>query len=96
MEQVIADAPSGHFQANATSLALAALAHNLTRAAGTLAGAFHSRATTANDSRPSGSTCLPAWPAPPAASPSPCVNAGPWRDDFLKLFTAMHAPPPIA
>ncbi|MEU9547195.1 transposase [Streptomyces mirabilis] len=55
MEQVIADikngpfahAPSGHFQANAAWLALAALAHNLTRAAGTLASAFHARATTA-------------------------------------------------
>jgi hypothetical protein len=41
VEQVIADvknsafahAPSGHFQANAAWLALAALAHNLTRAA---------------------------------------------------------------
>ena len=44
VEQVIADvknsgfahAPSGHFQANAAWLALAALAHNLTRAAGRL------------------------------------------------------------
>ncbi|MFD5065684.1 hypothetical protein [Streptomyces sp. NPDC058394] len=44
VEQVIADlkngpfahAPSGHFQANAVWLALAALAHNLTRAAGAL------------------------------------------------------------
>src|SRR6185437_6284846 len=55
VEQVIADvknsgfahAPSGHFQANATWLALAALAHSLTRAAGALACAFHARATTA-------------------------------------------------
>ncbi|AQW49503.1 transposase [Streptomyces violaceusniger] len=51
VEQVIADvknsgfahAPSGHFQANAAWLALAAL----TRAAGALASAFHTRATTA-------------------------------------------------
>lgn len=42
-----AHAPSGHFQANAAWLALAALAHNLTRAAGALASAFHARATTA-------------------------------------------------
>ncbi|PZG72657.1 IS1380 family transposase, partial [Streptomyces sp. NTH33] len=55
VEQVIADvknsafahAPSGHFQANAAWLALAALAHNLIRAAGTLAGAFHAKAVTA-------------------------------------------------
>ncbi|MEV6421952.1 DUF397 domain-containing protein [Streptomyces sp. NPDC051662] len=42
-----AHAPSGHFQANAALLALAALAHNLTRATGALASAFHARATTA-------------------------------------------------
>jgi hypothetical protein len=49
VEQVIADikggpfahAPCGDFQANAAWLALVALALNLTRAAGTLAGTFH-------------------------------------------------------
>jgi DDE family transposase len=55
VEQVIADAagsalahlPSGFFPANATWAVLWAIAHNLTRAAGALAGAFHARATTA-------------------------------------------------
>jgi hypothetical protein len=55
VEQVIADAagsalahlPSGSFPANAAWAVLWAIAHNLTRATGTLAGAFHSRATTA-------------------------------------------------
>jgi hypothetical protein len=55
VEQVIADvknsssahAPSGYFQDHAAWLALAALAHNLTRVAGALASAFHARATTA-------------------------------------------------
>ena len=55
VEQVIADAaasalahlPSGSFPANAAWAALWAIAHNLTRAAGALAGAFHARATTA-------------------------------------------------
>ncbi|MEV5079245.1 hypothetical protein AB0K74_10565 [Streptomyces sp. NPDC056159] len=54
VEQVFADLedsalghlPSGKFTANATWLTLAALAHNLTRAAGTLASAFHARART--------------------------------------------------
>ncbi|WP_371798431.1 transposase [Streptomyces sp. NBC_01707] len=54
-EQVIADAkngplahlPSGNFQANAAWLALAALTQNLMRAMGTLASAFHAKATTA-------------------------------------------------
>lgn len=55
IEQVIADLkagplahlPSGRFAANAAWLALAALAFNLTRAAGTLASAFHAKATPA-------------------------------------------------
>jgi hypothetical protein len=55
IEQIIADAaasalahlPSGSFHANAAWAVLWAIAHNLTRAAGTLAGAFHARATTA-------------------------------------------------
>ena len=55
VEQVIADAaasalahlPSGSFNANAAWAALWAIAHNLTRAAGTLASMFHARATTA-------------------------------------------------
>jgi Transposase DDE domain group 1 len=55
VEQVIADAaasalahlPSGVFNANAAWAVLWAIAHNLTRAAGTLASMFHARATTA-------------------------------------------------
>jgi hypothetical protein len=55
IEQVIADAaasalahlPSGSFPANAAWAVLWAIAHNLTRATGALAGAFHARATTA-------------------------------------------------
>jgi len=52
VEQVIADLkggplahlPSGRFPANAAWLALAAISHNLLRAAGTLAGGHHTRA----------------------------------------------------
>ena len=55
IEQVIADLkdsalahlPSGRFTANAAWLVGAAIAHNLTRAAGALASAFHARARTA-------------------------------------------------
>ena len=55
IEQVIADLkdsalahlPSGVFTANAAWLACAAIAHNLTRAAGALASTFHARARTA-------------------------------------------------
>ena len=53
IEQVIADAAasalahlsSGSFPANAAWAVLWAIAHNLTRAAGALASAFHARAT---------------------------------------------------
>ena len=52
VEQVFADLtsgplahlPSGDFPANAAWLTCAAIAHNLTRAAGTLASGFHARA----------------------------------------------------
>jgi Transposase DDE domain group 1 len=52
VEQVFADLtsgplahlPSGHFPANAAWLTCAAISHNLTRAAGALAGTFHARA----------------------------------------------------
>jgi hypothetical protein len=55
IEQVIADLktgplahlPSGSFAANSAWLALAAIAFNLTRAAGALASTFHAKATTA-------------------------------------------------
>jgi hypothetical protein len=55
IEQVIADlkagpmahCPSSSFMANSAWLVLAAMAFNLTRAAGCLASAFHARATTA-------------------------------------------------
>ena len=42
----LAHLPSGSFQANAVWLVLAAIAFNLTRAAGCLASAFHARSTT--------------------------------------------------
>jgi|SRR5215216_5000880 len=45
-DSALAHLPSGSFQANAAWLALAAIAHNLTRAAGTLASAFHAKART--------------------------------------------------
>jgi len=55
VEQVIADLkggplahlPSGKFNANGAWLVMAAMAFNLTRAAGALASLFHARATTA-------------------------------------------------
>jgi hypothetical protein len=100
VEQVIADvknsafahAPSGHFQANAALLALAALAHNLTRAAGALASAFHARATTATIR-----DHLINVPARMARSARRLTlhlpERWPWGEDFAHLFSTVHAPP---
>lgn len=46
-DSALAHLPSGVFTANAAWLVCATIAHNLTRAAGTLASAFHARARTA-------------------------------------------------
>jgi hypothetical protein len=87
--------PSGSFPANAAWLACAAIAHNLTRAAGGLASLFHAKARTSTIRRhliniPARITRrsrritlrLPAhWPHASA---------------FHDLFTATHAPPPAA
>jgi hypothetical protein len=80
-----AHAPSGHFQANAAWLALAALAHNLTRAAGALASAFHARATTATIR-----DRLINVPARLARSARRLTlhlpERWPWSEDFTQLF----------
>jgi hypothetical protein len=102
VEQVIADvknsafahAPSGHFPANAAWLALAALAHNLTRAAGALAGTFHARATTATIR-----DHLINVPARLARSARRLTlhlpERWPWSQDFTQLFSTVHAPPAL-
>src|SRR3954451_10301543 len=78
VEQVIADLksgplahlPSGSFAANSAWLVLAAIAFNLTRAAGALASGFHAKPTTATirprqrpdpDHRPQGTTGDKQW-----------------------------------
>jgi hypothetical protein len=103
IEQVIADLkagplahlPSGKFTANSAWLVLAAIAFNLTRAAGALASTVHSRAATATIrtqliniaarvSRSARRTTLhlPAtWP---------------WASDWQHLFTATTGPPATA
>jgi hypothetical protein len=102
VEQVIADvknsgfahAPSGHFQANAAWLALAALAHNLTRAAGALASAFHARATTATIR--DRLINVPARLARSARRRTLHLpERWPWSEDFTQLFSTVHAPPAL-
>ncbi|WP_406723683.1 transposase [Streptomyces sp. GD-15H] len=100
VEQVICElkngpfthAPSGSFQANAAWLALAALAFNLTRACGTLAGTVHARATCATIR-----DHLINVPARLARSARRLAlhlpEHWPWRDAFETLFSTVHTPP---
>ena len=104
VEQVIADLkngplahlPSGKFTANAAWLVLAAIAFNLTRAAGCLAAArtssLHARATTGTLRAE-----LINLPARLARSGRRLVlhlpQNWPWQDGFEALFTAATCPP---
>jgi Transposase DDE domain group 1 len=102
IEQVIADLkdsalahlPSGRFTANAAWLACAAIAHNLTRAAGALATTFHARARTGTIRAQ-----LIAVPARLARSAHRLVlhlpQHWPWQDGLDELFRhALHDPLP--
>jgi Transposase DDE domain group 1 len=101
VEQVIADAaasalahlPSGSFQANAAWTVLWAIAHNLTRAAGALASAFHARATTATIR-----AHLINIPARLARSARRLTlhlpEHWPWQPAWENLHAAIHRPPP--
>ena len=99
IEQVIADAvasalahlPSGSFPANAAWAVLWAIAHNLTRAAGALASAFHARATTATIR-----AHLINIPARLARSARRLTlhlpEQWPWEPAWANLHTAIHRP----
>jgi hypothetical protein len=101
VEQVIADAaasalahlPSGSFPANAAWAVLWALAHNLTRAVGTLAGTFHARATT-----PTIRAHLINVPARLSRSARRLIlhlpQRWPWKPAWQALHAAIHRPPP--
>ena len=100
VEQVIADLkngplahlPSGRFTANAAWLVLAAMAFNLTRAAGALASRFHARATTATIRRQL--INVPARPIRSARRVRLRLPTNwPWADAWLELFTAALGPP---
>ncbi|MFF2852370.1 hypothetical protein ACFVT5_39585 [Streptomyces sp. NPDC058001] len=84
VEQVIADVKNSAF----------AHAHNLTRAAGALAGTFHARATTATIR-----DHLINVPARLARSARRLTlhlpERRPWSTDFTPLFSTVHAPPAL-
>ncbi|MFD4295550.1 IS1380 family transposase [Rhodococcus sp. NPDC058505] len=100
IEQVFADLngsalahlPSGRFAANAAWLSLAAITHNLLRAAGALTGPFYAKARTATIRRRLiGVAARIARSGRRTALHLPAH--WPWADPFTALFTAAHAPP---
>jgi hypothetical protein len=91
-DSALAHLPSGSFTANAAWLTLAAIAHNLTRAAGCLASLFHARARTGTLRRHL--ITLPARIARRSRRITLRLPLNwPHRDAFGGLFTATHAPP---
>jgi hypothetical protein len=103
IEQVIADLkngplahlPSGNFNANGAWLVLAAMAFNVTRAAGALASRFHAKATTATIRRHL--INVPARPVRSARRIRMRLPTNwPWADAWLDLLTATLRPPATA
>ena len=101
VEQVIADLkggplahlPSGRFAANSAWLVCAAMAFNLTRAAGTLASGFHAKATTGTIRAQL--ITVPARLARSARRLTLHLPAGwPWQQAWQRMLTG--AGPPIA
>ena len=94
-DSALAHLPSGSFAANAAWLALAAIAHNLTRAAGCLASLFHAKARTGTLRRHL--ITVPARIARRSRSITLHLPLNwPHHDAFSGLFTATHAPPHTA
>jgi hypothetical protein len=104
VEQVFADLtdgplahlPSSDFNANAAWLALAAIAHNLTRASGCLASMFHAKARGATLRRQ-----LINVPARLARHGRGHITLHlpehwPWADAWINAFDVAHAQPPPA
>jgi hypothetical protein len=100
IEQVFADLidgplahlPSGKFAANAAWLTCAAIAHNLLRAAGTLASKFHAKARAATLRRHL--ITVPARIAHRARTLILHLPAHwPWHNAWQGLFQSTHAPP---
>jgi hypothetical protein len=88
----LAHLPSGRFAANAAWLTCAAIAHNLTRAAGVLTGPTYGKARAATIRRQ-----LITVPARIAHRARKIVlhlpSHWPWRTAWQRLFSATHAPP---
>ncbi len=91
----LAALPSGSFAANSAWLVLAAIAFNLTRAAGALASVVHAKATTAT--LRAQLICVPARLASSARRLTLHLPRDwPWEPAWQHMFTAANAPPAAA
>jgi hypothetical protein len=103
VEQVIADLkngplahlPSGSFAANSAWLVLAAIAFNLTRAAGALASSFHAKATTATLRRQLINVAARVTRSARRATLR-LPASWPWAAAWQRLFSAATGPPAAA
>jgi hypothetical protein len=96
IDGALAHLPSGHFGANSAWVLAAAIAHNLLRAAGTLAGGHYARARGATVRRRI--ITVPARLARPARKPVLHLPSHwPWADPWLRLWDqAITDSPPAA
>ena len=88
----LAHLPSSRFNANGAWLVLAAIAFNLTRAAGTLASAFHAKATTATLRRQLINVAARVTRSA-RRSTLRLPTAWPWAAAWQQLFNAATGPP---
>jgi hypothetical protein len=95
-DAALAHLPSGRFAANAAWLTLAALTHNLLRAAGHLASTFHAKARTGTIRRHLIHIAARTTHPTPSEIVLHLAQHWPWADAFTSLFTSTHAPPAAA
>jgi hypothetical protein len=88
----LAHLPSGNFAANSAWLVLAAMAFNLTRAAGALASIFHAKATTATIRRQLINVAARVTRSA-RRSTLRLPATWPWAEPWQRLFTAATGPP---
>lgn len=84
--------PSGHFDANAAWAAIAAISHNLLRAAGSLTSTAHAKARSATLRRQL--ICVPGRLAQPQRRATLHLpEHWPWAAEFATLHTSANSPP---
>ena len=86
----LAHMPSGRFGANSAWVLCAAIAHNLLRAAGVLAGGTHARRPRSHPAPQASSTSPPAWPDPNADPILHLPSHWPWARALAHTVAQHH------